>query len=174
MNQLKSKWVLIPFLVSSFLVLFFFQNCSRVTTSSAAGSLAYSSGVQKILLAPDSVADENFCFSGQIKCYLNVYSPDVTDSSQNEKKCILLEGREVCFSLDIHNYDTRSALASCTDCDSSAGIPNGRYRREEATCWLQVGRSENSPFFAVRNNLKDALAENFNTCRASLLSKEIQ
>ena len=174
MNQLNSKWVLIPFLVSGYLGLFLFQNCARVSSSVATGSLAYSSGIQKISLAPDAIIDENFCFSGSIKCYLNVYSPDVIDSTQNEKKCVLLEGREVCFSLDIHNYDTRSALASCTDCDNSAGMPNGRYHREEITCWLQVGSTENSPFFAVRNNLNDALAENFNTCRASLLSKDVQ
>ena len=174
MNQLKSKWVLIPFLVSGFLGLFFFQNCARVSSSAAGGSLAYSSGIQKITLAPDAVLDENFCFSGRIKCYLKVYSPDVADSFQNQKKCVLLEGREVCFSLDVRSYDTTDALASCSDCDSSASLPNGRYQREEVTCWLQVGDSQSSPFFALGNNLKDALTENLNSCRASLLSKDVQ
>lgn len=174
MNQLKAKWVMIPFLVLGFVSLFFFQNCSRVSSSSAGGSLAYSSGIQKISLAPDSVVDENFCFNGRIKCYLNVYSTEVSDSTHYEKRCVLIEGRETCFDLEIHNYDTRNALASCTDCDAAAGLPNGRYQREEVTCWLQVGSSETSPFFAVRNNIKDALAEDFNSCRASVLAKGVK
>ncbi len=174
MNQLKSKWVLIPFMVSGLLGLFFFQNCARVSSSAVGGSLAYSSGIQKISIAPGSAVDENFCYAGRVKCYLYVYSPDVTDSHQNQKKCVLIDGREICFSLDIRSYDTTDALASCADCDSSASMAGGRYEREEVTCWLQIGNSENSPFFAIRNNLKDALSENFNSCRASLLSKEIQ
>lgn len=174
MNQLNSKWVLILFLVSSLLGLSFFQNCARSSSTAAIGSLAYSSGVQKISLATNAVVDDNFCYNGRIKCYLKVYSPDVSDSFQNQKKCVLIDGREICFSLDLRSYNTTDAVTFCSDCDSSASLPGGQYNREEVTCWLQVGDSESSPFFALQNNLKDALTENLNSCKASLLLKDVQ
>jgi hypothetical protein len=171
MFSLKSKWVAIPFLASGFLSILLFQNCAHQKSPDQSEVASYSSGALKISLPANSQITADTCFEGQFKCYRKVYSPNLSDTFSSSTECLGIEDREVCLQIDVNTYDTREALSSCTDCDASEGQTNGRYNREEITCWLHVGVPENPSFFSIKTNIKDALSDTINSCRISLLSK---
>lgn len=148
-----------------------FQNCAPQQLQGLTPAPSYSSGPQKITLAAGETAQADLCLQGQIKCYKKVYSPAVKDSTLTSSDCTLFDKKEICFPLEIINYDTNQALATCEDCDTSAGLQNGRYNREEFTCWLNVKSQNNARFFALKSDLQSALSEAMTSCLESLPAK---
>ena len=166
----KTIWTIISLLIAGFLTVVLFQNCAQQKLESQPIAPNYSSGIQKLSNETNSISP-TFCFEGSIKCYKKIYSPYVSDSLTSSTECTEIDNHKVCFDLDSYTYDTKNALASCTDCDSSASLPNGRYHRDEITCWMQVGNTDNPSFYSIKSSLQEALSDNIRLCQLSVLSK---
>lgn len=148
-----------------------FQNCSQHNFSSSTQSPSYSSGPQKVTLFASQNVHPELCLHSEIKCFKKVYSPYVKDSTEAASECVLFENKEICFPLEITNYDTSRAFELCSDCDPSANLPNGRYNRDEYTCWLSLESQNNARFYALRSDLKQALTDTLHSCLDSLPAK---
>lgn len=169
--KFRAKWFILPVLTSGFLSIVLFQNCAQQNLVAPSSAPSYSSGVQKLNFDSNTSISPTYCFEGSVKCYKKIYSPDVSDSLTSTTACTDVLDHQICYDLDTYTYDTREALATCTDCDSQAALTNGRYNRIESTCWLQVGNSENPAFYSIKSDLTEALSETLNLCQMSLLSK---
>ncbi len=163
----KSKLIFGALLSAIFLSLLF-QNCAQQSFTSSNDAPSYTSGPQKISWPSGVVANSQVCVNSQIQCYKKVYSPEVSDSKFVSQECTHLNSQDICYELVTYNYDTKSALATCPDCDASAALPNGRYNREEYTCWVRVPSLNSAVFYAVRSSLNAALTDALNSCLDSL------
>ena len=151
-----------------------FQNCAQENFTSSGEAPSYSSGPQAVTLAPKKIPEAAICLQGHIKCFKKVYSPQVKDSTQVTNECTLFNDKEICYPLEVTSYDTTKALQICSDCDVSEGLPKGRYNRQEFTCWLDIDSQNKARFFALRGDLKTALADTLNSCLNSLPNKGSQ
>ncbi len=173
---MRSKWTGLGIAVVLAALIGAYQNCAQSPGTSAPAKTEEVDHLVHAMENPETVEEARTitsqkvaasldCRVENLRCYRKVYSPELQDLSGNESLC--LDG--ACLDVQTHTYNTRDALAACTDCGAQASAPGGAYNREEYTCWLGEPGQASAQAFALRSTFADAVSSTIAACSGDQL-----